>query len=87
MKTFILVFGMAGFALVAVSALIAERPLDLVLRDAALGCLVFAWCGRRFALCCAALQAEGREQTAAAKAPPATVPTPRTGIRNFNLPN
>lgn len=43
MKTIMLWGGAAGFLLVAVAGLAASRPLDLVLRDAAAGCLLGAW--------------------------------------------
>jgi hypothetical protein len=40
--------GLAGFALVALVGFGAERPPDLVLRDAALACLLCAFVGRWF---------------------------------------
>jgi hypothetical protein len=40
--------GACGFALVALVGLAAERQIDGVLRDAALGCLLAAYVGRWF---------------------------------------
>lgn len=48
MKYAVLCFGAAGFAIVAATGLAHGRALDLVLRDAALACLLTAWVGRWF---------------------------------------
>lgn len=48
MKFVILVFGALGFAVVAIAGFSAGRQPDLILRDAALGCLVTAMAGRWF---------------------------------------
>lgn len=48
MKYVFLLSGAAGFAIVAVSGYSAERPIDLVLRDASLACLGTALVGRWF---------------------------------------
>ena len=49
MKFLVLLFGACGFGLVCVTGLAADRQPDLVLRDAALGCLGLALVGRWFA--------------------------------------
>ena len=43
MKTIILWGGALGFGLAGAAGLAAERPLDLVIRDAAIACLAGAW--------------------------------------------
>lgn len=48
MKYVVLSSGAFGFLLVAVAGFTAERPADLVLRDAALACLATAFLGRWF---------------------------------------
>lgn len=48
MKYVVLSSGAFGFLLVAVAGFTAERPVDLVLRDAALACLATAFLGRWF---------------------------------------
>jgi thiamine monophosphate synthase len=48
MKYFVLGAGALGFAVVAIAGYTAERLPDLVLRDAALACLVTAFVGRWF---------------------------------------
>jgi hypothetical protein len=48
MKFAVLIFGALGFAIVAVSGFSAGRQPDLILRDAAVGCLVTAMAGRWF---------------------------------------
>ncbi len=48
MKFAVLAFGALGFAVVAVAGFSAHRQPDLILRDAALGCLVTAIVGRWF---------------------------------------
>jgi hypothetical protein len=48
MKTFFLAGGFAGFALSAAAGFLAGRAPDLILRDAAIGCLVGALLVRWF---------------------------------------
>jgi hypothetical protein len=48
MKYAVLSSGAFGFVVVAVAGFTAERPADLVLRDAALACLATAFLGRWF---------------------------------------
>ena len=43
MRTIMLWGGFAGFFLAAAAGLAAEKPLDLILRDAAIACLIGAW--------------------------------------------
>lgn len=48
MRFVFLACGFLGFALVAIGGFTADRAADLVLRDAALGCLAAALLGRWF---------------------------------------
>lgn len=48
MKFAVLAFGALGFAIVAVAGFSADRQPDLILRDAAVGCVVTAMAGRWF---------------------------------------
>jgi hypothetical protein len=48
MKYAVLSSGAFGFVVVAVAGFTADRPADLVLRDAALACLATAFLGRWF---------------------------------------
>ncbi len=43
MRTVMLWGGFTGFFLAAVAGFTADRPLDLILRDAAIACLAGAW--------------------------------------------
>ncbi len=87
MRFVILLFGAAGFSLVVLTGALAGRPADLVLRDAALGCLGSAFVGRwfwqvvrgAFAATLATRredQLAAEEKAAAAAAPPAPAATP-----------
>lgn len=89
MKFAFLFSGALGFALVGGVGFVSGRDLDLVLRDAALGCLATAWLGawfwRRldhaFAQTLAARQAAqaalaAQEEAAQSPAAPAPSPTP-----------
>jgi len=83
MRFAFLCFGAVGFALVAITGYSADRPIDLVLRDAAVACLVTALVGRWFwrvldsafaetvAARRAAAAAAAEAEEAAAKASPA----------------
>lgn len=85
MKFVTLIFGALGFLLVAGPAWSAGRPADLILRDAAFGCLIVAWCGRWFWRRCEAVfanvlaerraAARAAAEIAAAAAAPAPAPT------------
>ena len=88
MRFAFLLSGAFGFLLVLAVGLASDRALDLVLRDAALGCLATAWLGRwfwrrldhAFALTLAARRASAEatppgETTPAAPAP-ATIAAP-----------
>ena len=93
MRFVILLFGAAGFSLVVLTGFLAGRPADLVLRDAALGCLASAFVGRWFwrvvrgafaETLAARRQQEQQQQLAAqekaapaAPARPAPAPAPR----------
>lgn len=92
MRFVVLASGFIGFALVTFAGLSAERAFDLVLRDAAFGCLAAGWLGRWFwrvlqdaAVATAAQRRAAAEADAAkeaAKADPSPVPpapTPRAG--------
>lgn len=46
MRAVFLVFGFIGFALVLATGVYAGRAIDVVLRDAAIGCLASALAGR-----------------------------------------
>ncbi len=48
MRSAVLFFGVLGFGVVAVTGFSADRAVDLVLRDAALACLLMAFVGRWF---------------------------------------
>jgi hypothetical protein len=48
MRSAVLFFGVLGFVVAAVAGFSADRAFDLVLRDAALGCLLMAFAGRWF---------------------------------------
>lgn len=82
MKFAFLAFGALGFAIVAVAGMSAGRAPDLVLRDAALGCLVMAIAGRRFwrvldrafAETIAARRATAEAEAAQAAAAPSSAP-------------
>ena len=87
MRFVILLFGAAGFSLVVLTGFLAGRPADLVLRDAALGCLASAFVGRwfwrvvrgAFAETLAARRQQEQQQQLAAQekaAPAAPAPAP-----------
>jgi hypothetical protein len=85
-----LISGAIGFALAALAGLSAGRPVDLVLRDAAVACLVTALAGRWFWQVVdrafsetvqarkAAAEAAAAAAEAAAAAPPAPASTAKT---------
>lgn len=91
MRFVVLASGFIGFALVTFAGLSAERAVDLVLRDAAFGCLAAGWLGRWFwrvlqdAAVATAAQRRAAAEAAAAKEAtkaepsPVPVPTPRAG--------
>jgi hypothetical protein len=90
MKFALLVSGAVGFAVVAATGAAAERQPDLILRDAALGCLAMAFIGRWFwrvvegafaetmnTRRAAAEAAEAEAAKPAASTPPAKTPSTR----------
>lgn len=91
MKYAVLCFGAAGFAIVAATGLAHGRALDLVLRDAALACLLTGWVGRWFwsvlesaftqTLAARRAAAEAAEEAEAAAAQAASNKTPATATR------
>lgn len=90
MKSIFLAGGFAGFALALIAGITAGREPDLVLRDAAIACLVGAWVFRWFwsvvvkamtemvAARRAAAEAEAESQAAANATPVKPLVQPRT---------
>ena len=84
MKFAVLVFSTLRFAIVAVAGFSADRQPDLILRDAAVGCLVTAMAGRwfwrvldrAFAETVAARRATADQAAIAAAAAAASAPAP-----------
>jgi len=90
MQFIVLLFGAFGFSLVMVTGFTAGRQPDLVLRDAALGCLASAFVGRWFAgvldqafaqtlAASRARQEAEAEKKEAPRAPAVPVPAPAAG--------
>ncbi|MEN9841861.1 MAG: hypothetical protein RL376_1661 [Verrucomicrobiota bacterium] len=90
MKFAFLISGVVGFVLTALAGFSADRPVDLVLRDAAVACLITALAGRWFWQVVdrafsetvlarkAAAEAAAAAAEAAAAAPPAPAPAAAT---------
>jgi hypothetical protein len=88
MKFALLVSGAVGFAVVAATGVAADRQPDLILRDAALGCLAMAFIGRWFwrvvegafaeTMNARRAAAEAAEAEAAAAKPAASTPPAKT---------
>ena len=92
MQTIVLWGGALGFALAGAAGLAADRPIDLVVRDATIGCLAGAWLLRWWwsqverALSEAVeirrrQAADAREAEAAAKEKPSSATPARNGSR------
>ncbi len=83
MRFVFLTFGFLGFALVALAGFSAHRAPDLVLRDAAIGCVVAALLGRWFwrVLQNAAIQTANARRAAAEAAAEAEAAQNRKDVR------
>ncbi len=84
MKFIVLLFGAGGFTLVMIAGFMADRQTDLVLRDAALACLVsalvarwFSWVLDRSFVQTVRARREAAEKIAAEKNKPVTPPAAR----------
>ena len=93
MRFIFIISGFTGFALVALTGFLAERAPDVVLRDAALGCLIAALLGRWFwrvvqnaVAQTAALRRVAADAAAEAEAAKAR-PEPRAGSAAPSLPS
>jgi len=94
MKFVVLVFGALGFGVVAIAGFSADRQPDLILRDAALGCLVTAFAGRwfwrvldrAFAETVAARRATAAAAEAAAAAATVAAANPSLSTSNKTVP-
>ncbi len=90
MKFAFLISGAIGFALAALAGFSADRPVDLVLRDAAVACLITALAGRwfwqvvdrAFSETVVARKAAAEAAAAAAEAAASAPPAPAAGAKS-----